>query len=106
MPVPEVLSITAAASVLAAVAGLPAASGTAGAANLLLVVWVPLYLRTSAPINRRLTAAADTHEIPADARTWQRDWGWDWDRIIVPRAVLQSQPGRPRLNKLGVSLIS
>jgi hypothetical protein len=74
MPVPEVLSITAAASVLAAVAGLPAASGTAGAANLLLVVWVPLYLRTSAPINRRLTTAADIHETPADARTWQRDW--------------------------------
>ncbi|MFE9454199.1 hypothetical protein [Streptomyces sp. NPDC006739] len=30
-------------------------------------------------------AAADTRETPADARTLQRDW----DRVIVPRAVLQ-----------------
>jgi hypothetical protein len=87
MPVPGILGIiaAAAASVLAAVAGYPAASATAGAAFLLMLVWVLLYLRVSAPINRRLTAAADAHETPSNARALQRDW----DHIIVPRAVVQ-----------------
>ena len=47
--------------------------------------WLVLYLRISAPINRTLTAAADAHQTPSNARALQRDW----DRIIVPRAVLQ-----------------
>ncbi|WP_327004583.1 DUF1772 domain-containing protein [Dactylosporangium sp. NBC_01737] len=100
MPAPGILGViaAAAASVLAAVAGHPAGSATAGAAFLLLVAWVLLYLRISAPINRRLTAAADAHETPGDARTLQRDW----DRIIVPRAVLQGLA----VLALGASLIS
>ncbi|MDQ1042181.1 DUF1772 domain-containing protein [Streptomyces sp. V4I2] len=100
MPVPGILGVVAAAaaSVLAAVAGRPAGSVTAAAAFLLLVVWVLLYLRTSAPINRQLTAAADAHETPANARSLQRDW----DRIIVPRAVLQGLA----VLALGASLIS
>ncbi|TCN40097.1 uncharacterized protein DUF1772 [Kribbella orskensis] len=99
MPAPGILGIiaAAAASVLAAAAGRPAESAVAGAAFLLLVVWVLLYLRISAPINRRLTAAADAHETPANARTLQRDW----DRIVVPRAVLQGLA----VLALGVSLI-
>jgi len=84
--------------VLAAVAGPPPESATAGAACLLLVIWVLLYVRISAPINGTLTAAADAHETPADARTLQRNW----DRIIVPRAVLQGLA----VLALGVSLIS
>jgi hypothetical protein len=84
--------------VFAAVAGHPAESATAGAAFLLLLVWVLLYLLISAPINRRLTAAADAHETPANARTLQRDW----DRIIVPRAVLQGLA----VLALGASLIT
>jgi hypothetical protein len=44
-----------------------------------------LFLRISAPINRTLTSAAYAHETPPDAGALQRDW----DRIIVPRAVLQ-----------------
>ena len=51
----------------------------------MLVAWLLLYLRISAPINRALTAAANRHETPANARALQHDW----DRIIVPRAVLQ-----------------
>jgi hypothetical protein len=100
MTVPGILGIIAAgaASVVAAVAGHPARSATAAAAFLLLAVWVLLYLRISAPINRRLTAAADAQETPANARTLQRDW----DRIIVPRAVLQGLA----VLALGVSLIS
>jgi hypothetical protein len=100
MPAPGILGIiaAAAATALAAVAGHPAGSATAGAAFLLLVVWVLLYLRISAPINRRLTAAAEAHETAANARTLQRAW----DRIIVPRAVLQGLA----VLALGVSLIS
>jgi hypothetical protein len=87
MPVPGILGIvaSAAACVLAATAGRPVASATAGAALTMLVGWVLLYLRISAPINRALTAAADNYETPANARALQHDW----DRIIVPRAVLQ-----------------
>ncbi|WP_250006661.1 DUF1772 domain-containing protein [Actinoplanes sp. M2I2] len=100
MPVPGILGVVAAgvAAVLAAVAGHTAASASAGAAFLLLVVWVLLYVRISAPINRRLTAAADAHETPADVRSWQRAW----DRIIVPRAVLQGLA----VLALGVSLLN
>jgi hypothetical protein len=100
MPVPGILGVIAAAvaSVLAAVAGHPVAAVTAGVAFLLPVVWVLLYLRISAPINRKLTAAADAGETPADVRAWQRNW----DRVIVPRAVLQGLA----VLALGVSLIS
>jgi hypothetical protein len=87
LPVPGMLGMvaSAAAFVLAALADRPVAATTAGAALTLLVGWLLLYLRVSAPINRALTAAVDNHETPANARTLQHDW----DRIIVPRAVLQ-----------------
>lgn len=87
MPAPGILGVVAAAaaSALAAAAGHRAGSATAGAAFLLLVVRVLLHLRISAPINRRLTAAVDAHATPADARALQRRW----DRVIVPRALLQ-----------------
>ncbi|HKE66736.1 MAG TPA: anthrone oxygenase family protein [Micromonosporaceae bacterium] len=100
MPAPGILGViaSAVACVIAAVAGHPAQSATAGVAVLLLVGWVVLYLRISAPINRTLTAAADAHETPANARALQRDW----DRIIVPRAVLQGLA----IAALGVSLVS
>ena len=87
LPIPGILGIIAAATacILAAIAGEPVASAAAGAALALLAGWVILYLRISAPINRLLTAAADNHETPANARDLQADW----DRIIVPRAVVQ-----------------
>jgi hypothetical protein len=87
LPLPGILGVvgSAAACVLAALAGRAVASATAGAALALLVGWVLLYLRISAPINRALTAAADNHETPANARDLQHDW----DHIIAPRAVLQ-----------------
>ena len=100
MPAPGILGIiaAAAATVLAAVAGHPAESAPAGAAFLLLLIWVLLYLLISAPINHTLTAAADAHETPANARTLQRDW----DRIIVRRAILQGLA----VLALGASLIT
>jgi hypothetical protein len=61
LPVPGVLSIIAAAlaAVTAAIAGQAAAAATAGAAVAVLAVWLIIYLRISAPINRTLTAAAE-----------------------------------------------
>lgn len=87
MPVPGVLGLVGAtaASVFAALARETVAATCAGAALALLLGWLLLYIRISAPINRVLTAAADAHQTPANARALQRDW----DRIIVPRAVLQ-----------------
>jgi hypothetical protein len=87
MPVPGVLGLagSAAACVLAAVAGRSVASVAAGLALVLLVVWLLLYVRISAPINRTLTAAAAEQTTPSNARTLQHDW----DRIITPRAILQ-----------------
>jgi Domain of unknown function (DUF1772) len=87
LPIPGILGIIASATacVLAAIAGRTVASAVAGAALALLVGWVILYLRISAPINHLLTAAADNHETPDNARDLQNDW----DRIIVPRAVVQ-----------------
>lgn len=100
MPIPGVIGLlgAAAACILAALDDRPAAAVAAGAALALLVVWLLLYLRISAPINRVLTAAADRHETPPDARDLQRRW----DRIIVPRAVLQGLA----VAALGVSLIT
>ena len=87
MPVPGVLGIvgSATACVLAALADRPAASTAAGAGLAVLVVWLVIYLRISAPINRTLTAAADRHETPPNARSLQRRW----DSVIVLRAILQ-----------------
>jgi hypothetical protein len=75
LPIPGIMGIiaSAAACVLAAIGGRPLASASAGAALALLVGWVSLYLRVSAPINRLLTAAADHDETPANARDLQAD---------------------------------
>ncbi|MFD9700707.1 hypothetical protein [Lentzea sp. NPDC059081] len=99
MQVPGILGVLAAgaAAVSCALAGRTTAAVTTAVAFLLLVVWVVIYLRISAPVNRRLTAAADAHETPADVRAWQRTW----DRVIVPRAVLQGVA----VLALGVSLL-
>jgi hypothetical protein len=87
MPVPGVVGLvgTAVFAVLAALAGRGAAAVLAGVAVVLLVAWLMLYARISAPINRKLTAAVDRGETPANARALQAGW----DRIIVLRASLQ-----------------
>ena len=87
LPAPGILGIlgAAVASVVAALSGRPVAAAAAGAAVAILLVWLALYLRVSAPINRALTAASDNHQTPANARALQRNW----DRVIVPRAILQ-----------------
>ena len=75
----------AASAALAAAAGRWALAAIAATAVALLLVWLTLYLRVSAPINRQLTAAAQAREIPANARALQADW----DRVINVRAALQ-----------------
>ena len=87
MPVPGVLGIVAAATgaVLAAVAAHWAQAIAAAVALLLLLVWVALYARVSAPINRQLTAAAEVDRPLPNGRALQANW----DRIIGARAVLQ-----------------
>jgi Domain of unknown function (DUF1772) len=87
LPVPGVLGMIASATacVLAAMAGRAIPSVTAGAAVALLISWLLIYIRISAPINHALSAAADGHETPTNARSLQHDW----DRVIALRATLQ-----------------
>lgn len=87
MPVPGALGIvaTAASVVLAAVAAHWAQAIVAGAALVLLLVWIVLYTQVSAPINRQLTAAADAGQPLPNGRALQAQW----DRIIGARAMLQ-----------------
>jgi hypothetical protein len=87
MPVPGVLGLVAAATsaAFAATSGHWTQAGAAGVAVGLLLVWLVLYLRVSAPINHQLTAAADHPESSTDARQLQSNW----DKVITTRATLQ-----------------
>jgi hypothetical protein len=87
MPVPGVLGLVAAAisAVFAAASGRWAQAGAAGTSVVLLLVWLLVYLRVSAPINRQLVAGVDRPEVPTNARALQRNW----DKVITIRATLQ-----------------
>ena len=87
MPVPWVLGFLAAAvsGVLAAVTAHWTQAIAAGAAVVLLSIWLVLYTQVSAPINRQLTAAADARQPLPNGRVLQAKW----DRIINARATLQ-----------------
>ena len=87
MPVPGVLGLVATATtvVLATVAAQWAQAISAGAALILLLVWLVLYTQVSAPINRQLTAAAEVGQSLANATALQAKW----DSIIGVRAALQ-----------------
>ena len=87
MPIPGVIGLvaTAASAAFAALAGSWAAAIMATAALALLLVWLTLYIRVSAPINRQLTAAAQAGQTPTNARALQANW----DRVINARAALQ-----------------
>jgi hypothetical protein len=87
MPVPGVLGVVATA-IAAAVAAVNAhwiQAIAAGVALVALLVWLVLYTRVSAPINRQLTAAADAGQSLPNGRVLQAKW----DRIIGARALLQ-----------------
>jgi hypothetical protein len=87
MPVPWVLGFFAAAvsAVLAGVTAHWTQAIAAGAALVLLAIWLVLYTRVSAPINRQLTAAADASQPLPNGRALQAKW----DSIIGARAMLQ-----------------
>jgi hypothetical protein len=88
MPVPWVLGFFAAAvsGVLAGVTAHWTQAIAAGAALVLLLVWLALYTRVSAPINRQLTAAADASQALPNGRALQAKW----DSIIDARAMLEA----------------
>lgn len=88
MPIPGVVGVVAAiaSAALFAVAGQWAQTISAVCAVVLLLAWIALYLRISAPINRQLTQAAANHQVPPNARVLQSNW----DRIINARAILQA----------------
>ena len=87
MPVPGILGVlaTATTAALATVAAHWPQAIAAGAALVLLLVWLVLYTQVSAPINRQLTAAADAGKALPNGRVLQAKW----DRIIGARAMLQ-----------------
>ena len=88
LPVPGAIGLAATVSgtAVAALAGHPGAVVAGGAAVLAMAVWLLIYRSVSAPVNRRLTAAAHDGRIPGDARALQRQW----DRVINARAALQT----------------
>ncbi|KBZ68219.1 DUF1772 domain-containing protein [Mycobacterium colombiense] len=87
MPVPGVLGVvaTAVSAALAALTGHWAQAIAAGTALVLLVIWLVLYTRISAPINRQLTAAADAGQTLPNGLALQAQW----DSVIGARAALQ-----------------
>ena len=87
MPVPGVLGIAAAAAAtaLAAIEGSWTRAAAGAIAVVALLVWLLLYVRLSAPINRQLTAAARSGGALANGRALQAKW----DSIINVRAALQ-----------------
>jgi hypothetical protein len=88
MPLPGAVSILAAAAstICAGIADHPLQAGLTGGALVALLVWLALYIRVAAPINRELTKAAVAHDIPTNARAMQRRW----DSIIDLRVALQT----------------
>lgn len=86
LPVVGILGtvLTAATAVATAIWASPLVAALAGLALLLVLVWLGLFARISAPINRALTAAALAGEVPVEARALQARW----ESIIPLRAVL------------------
>jgi hypothetical protein len=87
------LRVPGAAGLLAAILGtaMAAWAGTLGAtvagaiAVVALACWLIIYVRISAPVNSRLTAASQREETLPDARLLQQRW----DSVITPRSGLQ-----------------
>ena len=73
LPAPGVVSVLATA--LATATSDNSAGRIGGAIALLaLLAWLAIYIRISAPINKKLRAAAASHTVPADTRTLQQRW--------------------------------
>jgi Domain of unknown function (DUF1772) len=85
--VPGIAGIGAAvaATVVVARAGQLGATIAGAVAVLALASWLIIYVRISAPINARLTAASQRGETPSDVRPLQQRW----DSVITTRSGLQ-----------------
>src|SRR4029078_8367306 len=88
IPVPGVLGVlaTATSAVLATVAAHWAQAIAAGAALVLLLVWIVLYTQVSAPINRHRTPPPYPSQPLPNGRALQAKW----DSIIDARGMLQA----------------
>ncbi|WP_331738828.1 DUF1772 domain-containing protein (plasmid) [Streptomyces sp. NBC_00727] len=88
MPVPGVFGLvaTVGTAVVAAVDGKAVPAVAAGIAALALVVWLTVYNKISAPVNKELTDAALDCRTAPDARGLQRTW----DSVINARVLLQA----------------
>jgi hypothetical protein len=88
LPLPGVIGLVAAAlaAITAGIAGHAISAAAAAAAVAAQIVWLVIYLRISAPVNRVLTSAARAGQVPADVRSLQRRW----DSVITARASLQA----------------
>ena len=87
MPAPGVIGLlgSAVSAVLATATGNWAQAIAAGVALVALSIWLVVYTRVSAPINKQMTAAAEAGQDVADGRALQGKW----DRVIDARALLQ-----------------
>ena len=87
MPVPGAVGVVTAllSAVFAGVSGHHAATVSSGVATVLLVVWLVVYGKVSAPVNKQLTAAATEGTTPGNARALQATW----DGVINLRVALQ-----------------
>jgi hypothetical protein len=86
LPFPGVVSVIAAALVTALGGEHPLIRIAGAIALVALLSWLAIYTRISAPINKRLRAAACGNTVPADTRSLQDRW----DRVIWARASLQA----------------
>ncbi|MFB6522891.1 DUF1772 domain-containing protein [Streptomyces sp. NPDC056401] len=88
MPIPGVFGLVATVGT-AAVAGFEGKttpSVASGVAAVALVVWLAIYNKVSAPVNKELTGAALDCRVAPDARGLQRTW----DSVINVRVLLQA----------------
>lgn len=87
MRFPGVLGVvaTAVSAAAALAARQPVQATAATAALVLLAIWLALYARVSAPVNRQMTAAAEAGAAVPNGRALQAKW----DSIIDARAGLQ-----------------
>lgn len=87
LPIPGVVGLMGAiaGTVVAAITGHLSATVAGGCAVVLLLIWLAIYVRVSAPINRQLTAASRSGQAPSNARDLQQRW----DRVISVRSLLQ-----------------
>lgn len=71
--------------VAAAVAGSYGSTVLVGTGLVAAIVWLVIFGRVSAPLNKEMTAAAVADETPGNIRELQRRW----DGVIMLRAALQ-----------------